>query len=147
MAAQIDLLFSTADALSPARAGSGKGYATPGASDWRWHPTSRRLGLPELSISTWFRAFPARQINDQLKAATVRASAEPAARSRCAKAGFSASGRRRRHSARNQGRTSRDGGRSPRSSGSQQNDVAGNGITPTAQELPLDLPPHSSGLS
>lgn len=89
MAAQIDLLFSTPDALSPARAGSGKGYATPGASDWRWHPTSRRLGLPELSISTWFRAFPARQINDQLKAATVRASAEPAARSRCAKAGFS----------------------------------------------------------
>jgi tripartite-type tricarboxylate transporter receptor subunit TctC len=94
VAGQIDLLFSTPDALPLVRAGSIKAYAV--TSDTRWAlapdvPTFGEMGLPALSFSTWHALFAPKgtpkEIIDRLNAATVRALADPAVQSRLANPG------------------------------------------------------------
>lgn len=94
MAGQIELLFSTPDALPLVRAGSIKAYAV--ANDARMVlapdvPTFAEMGLPALSFSTWWALFapkgtPKEPI-DQLNAAAVQALADPVTRSRLADLG------------------------------------------------------------
>jgi tripartite-type tricarboxylate transporter receptor subunit TctC len=94
VAGQIDLLFSTPDALPLVRAGSIKAYAV--TSDTRWAlaadiPTFGEMGLPALSFSTWHALFAPKgtpkEIIDRLNAATLRALADPAVQSRLANPG------------------------------------------------------------
>jgi tripartite-type tricarboxylate transporter receptor subunit TctC len=94
VAGQIDLLFSTPDALPLVRAGSIKAYAV--TSDTRSTlapdiPTFGEMGLP-LSFFGWFALFAPKgtpkQIIDRLNGATVRALADPAVQSRLATLGF-----------------------------------------------------------
>jgi tripartite-type tricarboxylate transporter receptor subunit TctC len=91
---QIDLLFSTPDALPLVRAGSIKAYAV--TSDTRSTlapdiPTFGETGLP-LSFFGWFALFAPKdtpkQIIDRLNGATVQALADPAVQSRLATLGF-----------------------------------------------------------
>jgi tripartite-type tricarboxylate transporter receptor subunit TctC len=95
MAGHIDLFFGAPDALSLVQAGSIKAYAV--TSDTRLAlapdiPTLSDIGLPALSLSTWFglfapRATP-RDIIDKLSAAAVDALADPAVRSRLTELGM-----------------------------------------------------------
>jgi tripartite-type tricarboxylate transporter receptor subunit TctC len=94
VAGQIDLLFSTPDALPLVGAGGIKAYAA--TSDARLAPapdipTFGEMGLP-LSFSAWFALFAPkgtpREIIDRLNAATAQALADPAVRSRLADLGM-----------------------------------------------------------
>ena len=94
VAGQIELLFSTPDALPLVRAGSIKAYAV--ANDTRMVlapdvPTFAEMGFPALSFSTWWALFapkgtPKEPI-DRLNAAAVQALADPITRSRLADLG------------------------------------------------------------
>jgi tripartite-type tricarboxylate transporter receptor subunit TctC len=95
VAGQIDLLFSTTDALPLMRAGSIKAYAV--ASDTRLAlapdiPTFGEMGLPAVYFPAWFGFFAAKgtpkDIIGTLNAAAVEALADPAVRSRFADLGL-----------------------------------------------------------
>jgi tripartite-type tricarboxylate transporter receptor subunit TctC len=95
VAGQIDLLFSTPDALPLVQARSIKVYAV--TSDTRSAlapdiPTFSEMGLPALSLSGWLALFAPKgtpkEIIDRLNAAAVQALADPAARSRLAALGM-----------------------------------------------------------
>jgi tripartite-type tricarboxylate transporter receptor subunit TctC len=86
---QIDLVFSSPDALPLVRAGSIRAYAV--ASDTRLAlapdiPTFGEMGLPAVSFSAWYALFAPKgtpkEIIDRLNAAAVQALADPAAQSR-----------------------------------------------------------------
>jgi tripartite-type tricarboxylate transporter receptor subunit TctC len=89
VAGQIDLLFSTPEALPLMRAGSIKAYAV--ASDTRLAlapdvPIFGEMGLPAVYFPAWFGFFAAKgtpkDIISTLNAAAVEALADPAVRSR-----------------------------------------------------------------
>jgi tripartite-type tricarboxylate transporter receptor subunit TctC len=89
VAGQIDLSFDVLDALSLVRAGSIKAYAV--VSDRRSTfapdiPTFSEMGLPAVSLSSWYGLFAPRgtpkDIISKLNAAVVAALADPAVQSR-----------------------------------------------------------------
>jgi tripartite-type tricarboxylate transporter receptor subunit TctC len=89
VAGQVDLLFTSPDALPLVRAGSIKAYAV--TSDTRLAlapdiPTFAEMGLPAVSYSGWYALFAPkgtpRNIIGKLNAAAVEALADPAVRSR-----------------------------------------------------------------
>jgi tripartite-type tricarboxylate transporter receptor subunit TctC len=89
VAGQIDLVFGPVDQLPLVQSGSIKAYAV--TSDARLAlapdvPTFTEMGLPTLSSSAWLGLFAPKgtpkEIIDRLNAASVRALADPAARSR-----------------------------------------------------------------
>jgi tripartite-type tricarboxylate transporter receptor subunit TctC len=95
LAGQIDLLFTTPDALPLARAGSIKAYAV--TSETRWAlapevPTFAEVGLPKISWSGWYALFAPKgtpkEIVSKLNAAAVEALADPAVRSRLVDLGY-----------------------------------------------------------
>jgi len=92
---QIDLLFSSPDALPLARAGNIRAYAA--TSDARLTlapdiPTFGEMGQPALSYSGWYALFAPKgtpkNVIDRLNAATVDALADQAVRSRLAALGL-----------------------------------------------------------
>jgi len=92
---QIDLLFSSPDALPLARAGNIRAYAA--TSDARLTlapdiPTFGEMGLPALSYSGWYALFAPKgtpkDVIDRLNAATADALADQAVRSRLAALGL-----------------------------------------------------------
>jgi tripartite-type tricarboxylate transporter receptor subunit TctC len=92
---QIDLLFSSPDALPLARAGNIRAYAA--TSDARLTlapdiPTFGEMGQPALSYSGWYALFAPKgtpkNVIDRLNAGTVDALADPAVRSRLAALGL-----------------------------------------------------------
>ena len=93
MAGEIDVLFSTPDALSLVQAGSLKVYAVTSDTRSALAPDIRtfsEVGLPALSLSGWFALFAPKgtpkEIIDRLNATTVRANS--VVRSRLADLGF-----------------------------------------------------------
>jgi tripartite-type tricarboxylate transporter receptor subunit TctC len=95
LSGQIDLWFGSIDQLPLVRAGSIKAYAV--TSDRRMAvasniPTFAEMGLPEVSYSAWFGLFAPRgtptNIIGKLNAATVKALADPAVRSRLVELGL-----------------------------------------------------------
>jgi tripartite-type tricarboxylate transporter receptor subunit TctC len=95
MAGQIDLSFSTPDALPFVRAGTIKAYAV--ATDMRFAlapdiPTFGEMGLPTVSYSGWWGLFAPkgtpRDMISKLNAAVVEALADAAVRSRLADIGI-----------------------------------------------------------
>jgi tripartite-type tricarboxylate transporter receptor subunit TctC len=94
VAGQIDLLFSTPEALPLVRASRMRAYAT--TSDTRSAlapdiPTFVEMGVPALSLSAWIALFAPRgtpkDIIDRLNAATAQALADHTVRSRLADLG------------------------------------------------------------
>jgi tripartite-type tricarboxylate transporter receptor subunit TctC len=95
VAGQIDLLFSTTDALPLVRAGSIRAYAA--ITDARLAlapdiPTFAEMGVPALSFSSWYALFAPKgtptDIIGKLNTATVQALADPVVRSRLADLGM-----------------------------------------------------------
>jgi tripartite-type tricarboxylate transporter receptor subunit TctC len=95
VAGQIDLAIATADGLPLMRAGSIKAYAVTSEARSPLAPeiaTVAELGLPGLTLSSWFGLFAPgsteRNIIDVLSAAALEGLADPGVRSRLIGLGF-----------------------------------------------------------